>query len=278
MQEKFAVIGGDRRLAALAQTLTEDGFAVSTYAVEGFAGGNLEAALRGAAVAALPLPSFDAEGNLIAQSGARVRAADITALLTPGMRVFGGKLGAEAAVLAGSGAAVIDYLDLEQLTAANAVPTAEGAIQIAMERLPVTIQGCRALVIGWGRIGKILARKLRLLGADVTVSARREADAAMIAALGMQDEITGRFCRGLSQYDLVVNTVPARVLEREQLRQLRPRCVIVDLASEPGGVDLDAAAALGHDAVRALSLPGRVAPLSAGRLLRDAILSYLDLR
>ena len=278
MQGKFAVIGGDRRLAALAQALTEDGFAVSTYAVEGFAGGDLKTALRGASVAALPLPSFDAAGDLIAQSGARVRAADIAALLAPGMRVFGGKLGAEAAVLAGSGAAVIDYLDLEQLTAANAVPTAEGAIQIAMERLSVTIQGCCALVIGWGRIGKILARKLALLGADVTVSARREADAAMIAALGMQDEITGRFCRGLSQYDLIVNTVPARVLGRELLASARPDCLIIDLASKPGGVDFDAAAQLGRETVQALSLPGRVAPVSAGRLLRDAILGYLDLR
>ncbi len=278
MQGKFAVIGGDRRLAALAQALTEDGFAVSTYAVEGFDGGDLEAALRGASVAALPLPSFGAAGDLIAQSGARVRAADIAALLTPGMCVFGGKLGAEAAILAGSGAAVIDYLGLEQLTAANAVPTAEGAIQIAMERLPVTIQGCCALVIGWGRIGKILARKLALLGADVTVSARRGADAAMIAALGMQDEITGRFCRGLSQYDLIVNTVPARVLGRELLASARPDCLIIDLASKPGGVDFDAAAQLGRETVQALSLPGRVAPVSAGRLLRDAILSYLDLR
>ena len=278
MQGKFAVIGGDRRLAALAQALTEDGFAVSTYAVEGFDGGDLETALRGASVAALPLPSFDAAGDLIAQSGERVRAADIAALLTPGMRVFGGKLGAEAAVLAGSGAAVIDYLDLEQLTAANAVPTAEGAIQIAMERLPVTIQGCCALVIGWGRIGKILACKLRLLGADVTVSARREADLAMIAALGMRADSTGRFCRGLSQYDLIVNTVPARVLGRELLASARQDCLIIDLASKPGGVDFDAAAQLGRETVQALSLPGRVAPLSAGRLLRDAILSYLDLR
>lgn len=278
MQEKFAVIGGDRRLTALAQALTEDGFAVSTYAVEGFAGGDLEAALRGASVAALPLPSFDAAGGLIAQSGARVRAADIAALLTPGMRVFGGKLGSEAAILAGSGAAVIDYLGLEQLTAANAVPTAEGAIQIAMERLPVTIQGCCALVIGWGRIGKILARKLALLGADVTVSARRGADAAMIAALGMQDETTGRFCRGLSRYDLIVNTVPARVLGRELLASARPDCLIIDLASKPGGVDFDAAAQLGRETVQALSLPGRVAPVSAGRLLRDAILGYLEQR
>ncbi len=278
MQGKFAVIGGDRRLGALARALSEDGFAVSTYAVEGFAGDDLEAALRGAAVAALPLPAFDAAGCLNARPGACVRAAEIAAHLTPGMRVFGGKLGAQAAVLAGSGAAVIDYLDLEQLTAANAVPTAEGAIQIAMERLPVTIQGCRALVVGWGRIGKILARKLHLLGADVTVSARREHDTAMIAALGMRPDVTGRFGRGLSQYDLIVNTVPARVLGRELLELTRADCLIIDLASSPGGVDFDAAAALGRETVQALSLPGRVAPVSAGRLLRDAISGYLDLR
>jgi dipicolinate synthase subunit A len=194
------------------------------------------------------------------------------------MRVFGGKLEPQAARLEQFGVPAIDYLCLEEMAAANAVPTAEGAIQLAMQELPVTIQGSDCLVIGWGRIGKVLSAKLAALGARVTVSARREQDVALLRALGYRADVTARFYRGLGGYDLIVNTVPAGVLGRRELEQIRHDCVVIDLASKPGGVDWDAASQLNRTVIWALSLPGKVAPVSAGRIIRDAILSYLDLR
>ena len=74
----------------------------------------------------------------------------------------------------------------------------------------------------------------------------------------------------------MINTVPARVLGEAELAELRPDCLVIDLASKPGGVDLDAAARLGKKVVWALSLPGKVAPVTAGRAIRTAIYNILS--
>ena len=144
--------------------------------------------------------------------------------------------------------------------------------------MPVTIHRSRCLVIGFGRIGKLLSLRLQALGALVTVSARKPADAALIRALDMQSDVTGPFARGLGGYDLIVNTVPALVLGEAELEQTRLDSLILDLASKPGGVDQKAARTLGRQVIHALSLPGQVAPATAGYLIRDTILDYLRAR
>ena len=159
---------------------------------------------------------------------------------------------------------------------ADAVPTAEGAIQIALEELPITLQGARVLVIGYGRLGRTLAPRLAGLGARVSVSAHLRADLAWIEAEGYGVEHTGQLKGWLCGYDLVVNTVPARVLDEETLRDLKPGCLVIDLASKPGGVDFEAARRLGVRAIWALSLPGKTAPVTAGRAIRTAIYNILN--
>ena len=80
---------------------------------------------------------------------------------------------------------------------------------------------------------------------------------------------------GLCGYDLIVNTVPARVLNRPELEDVKEDCLILDLASKPGGVDLGAAGELGLTVIWALSLPGKVAPVTAGAAIRDTIYNML---
>ncbi len=271
------MLGGDLRQKALADGLRANGYPTAVYAVDGTDDGALAEVLADASYVVLPLPAFDDDGCVCGSSG-RVTLGELLPLLRPGMQLFGGKLGAEAARFADAGVPAIDYLGLEEMAAANAVPTAEGAIQLAMEELPVTIQSSRCLVIGWGRIGKVLSAKLAALGAQVTVAARRQEDQAMIRALGMRSDVTSRYYHGLSDYALIVNTVPARVLGRAELLQTGRECLIIDLASKPGGADFPAAAELGRSVIWALSLPGKVAPVTAGQIIRDAILSYLDQR
>ena len=53
------------------------------------------------------------------------------------------------------------------------MPTAEGAIQLAMEELPITLHGARVLVIGYGRLGRVLADRLAGLKARVSVAVCR---------------------------------------------------------------------------------------------------------
>lgn len=158
---------------------------------------------------------------------------------------------------------------------ANAPPTAEGTVQIALEELPITLHGARVLVIGYGRVGKAAAQRFAALGARVSVSARKYEDLAWAEAMGYGVEQTGALVGWLCGYDLVVNTVPARVLSGRELRDLKEGALVIDLASKPGGVDFDAAARLGVKVVWALSLPGKVAPVSAGRAIKNTIYNIL---
>lgn len=159
---------------------------------------------------------------------------------------------------------------------ATALPTAEGAIQIAMEELLITLHGARALVIGNGRIGKLLSGRLACLGAKVTVSARSNADFAWISAAGMESLDTRSLAGHLAPFDVLFNTVPSRVLGLAELAELREDCLIIDLASKPGGVDFGAAQQLGRRAIWALSLPGKVAPMSSAMAIRDTIYNILQ--
>ena len=159
---------------------------------------------------------------------------------------------------------------------ANALPTAEGALQIAMEELPITIHDARALVIGFGRLGRALAPRLRALGARVWVCARRYEQRAAAESMGLGSEGTDRLPDWLCSYDLVFNTVPAQVLGVEELAALKERALVIDLASRPGGVDMDAAATLGVRVVWALSLPGKVAPVTSGRYIKNTIYHIME--
>ena len=160
----------------------------------------------------------------------------------------------------------------------NALPTAEGALQLAMEATDRTIHGSRCLVTGFGRIGRLLAERLQALGAHVTVSVRRYSDIAWASAWGYACLQTGRLAGTLGGFDLIFNTVPALVFDAERLRELREDCVILDLASAPGGVDLDAAKDLGRNVRAAPGLPGKVAPRTAAAAIRDSIYHILEER
>ena len=281
----FWVLGGDMRQGKLAQLLAEDGHRVHTYALEEGAApaGELtvEEGLEGAAEAdcvVLPLPVSDGEGRLNCPlSRLRPPLAEVLEALSPGQMVCGGRVDPVTAALAAErGLTVLDYFAREELAVANAVPTAEGAVQIALEQLPVTLHGARVLVVGFGRVGRVTAHRMAALGAKVTVAARRYESLAWAQAIGYGAEKTGQLAGWLCGYDLVVNTAPARVLGVEELSALKEGALVIDLASKPGGVDLSAAADLGRTVIWALSLPGKVAPVTAGAAIQTAIYNMLQ--
>jgi dipicolinate synthase subunit A len=281
---KFAVIGGDMRQAKLAELLAADGHSVSTFAIDKI---RLEGSvtqktlIREAADDAgcviMPLPVTSREGMLNSPlSGGLHTTREILSVLRPEQILCAGRIDAATRELADSmGIQLIDYLEREELAVANAVAAAEGAIQLIMEETPITICHSRCLVIGFGRIGKILCHRLRGLGAFVTATARSYADLAWIKAYGYDAEETGNIDASLAKYDVVINTVPARVLGENRLSILKRGCLCLDLASKPGGMDFSAASKLGVKAVWALSLPGEVAPVTSGAIIRDTIYNIL---
>lgn len=280
----FWVLGGDMRQAKLAQLLAEDGHRVHTFALERgvepsalLSVENTIDRMDEADCVVFPLPVANGRGQLNAPlSDVKVPMVDLLDALTPEQIICGGILDqATSALSAERRLTIHDYFAREELQIANAVPTAEGAIQIAMEQLPITLNGARVLVIGYGRIGKLLAQRMAALGARVSVAARRYEHLAWARAMGYGAEHTSHLAGWLCGYDLVVNTVPARVLGQAELADLKPDCLVLDLASKPGGVDLEEAARLGRSVVWALSLPGKVAPVTAGAAIQDTIYHIL---
>ena len=146
-----------------------------------------------------------------------------------------------------------------------------------MRELPITLHGSRALVIGYGRIGKVLSRLLKALGVNVTASARKPSDLAWIRADGINAANTSELCSLFENkdFDMIFNTVPHTVLGTKELERIRVGTLIVDLASKPGGVDTEAADAMSHSVIWALSLPGKVAPVTSGRIIADTVLAHL---
>ena len=124
----------------------------------------------------------------------------------------------------------------------------------------------------------MLADRLLALGAEVTVSARKYGDLAWIQAWGFQSLRTGGLTGRLERFDLIFNTAPALILDGARLGETREDCVIIDLASAPGGVDLEAAKQLDRRVIQAPGLPGKVAPRTAAAAIRESIYHILEER
>ncbi|MCX7597080.1 MAG: dipicolinate synthase subunit DpsA, partial [Fischerella sp.] len=162
---------------------------------------------------------------------------------------------------------VIEVAEFEDIAIYNSIPTAEGAIQIAMEQLPITIHGSRNLIIGFGRIGQTLARMLVGLGAKVTVLSRDPGKLARAEEMGFVVGNVSEVGSIISEFDIIHNTAPAMVLTYNVLKNCLPDVLIIDLASAPGGTDFAAAKELGLKAIFAPGLPAKVAPKTAGQIL-----------
>ena len=280
----LAVVGGDERQAHLAALLHESGHTVCTYALERHpvegcsAAPDLRAAFSGARAVILPLPVQHGDAMLNAPlSNAPHPLTEVMDAVPPGTLVLAGAapfwLHARAVQ---NETRLIDYLAREELAIRNAVPTCEGAIQLAMEQTDYTLSGARCLVVGCGRIGAMLARKLRALDANVSASARSPRDLARIESAGMTALRTGELAETLAAFPLIFNTVPAPVFGAAELAALAPGALLIDLASLPGGVAPDAPLPEGCRILHALSLPGRVAPRSAARAIHDTVLHILQ--
>ena len=170
---------------------------------------------------------------------------------------------------------IFDYLDREELAVLNAVPTAEGAVEIAMRNYQKTINSSSCLVAGYGRIGRVLAKMLCGMGAKVYVSARRKDSLAWIR-LGGYTPVEHSDIINSGEFDIIFNTVPALILDAHIMAKIAVRSLIIDLASQPGGVDFESAKRMGIKTVHALSLPGKTAPKTSGEIIKETIFNILE--
>ncbi|MCI8329194.1 MAG: dipicolinate synthase [Oscillibacter sp.] len=269
MNKTFGVIGGDRRQAELSRLLAGEGHCVRTYGLDRWKPVGTDTLDHAAAadVVILPLPLCKGDGVLNCEEGA-VPTADLFRRFRPRQRILAGQVRPQQRREAEEmGLTVEDYFLREELAVANAAATAEGAVQTAMEHLDRTLLGMECLVVGFGRIGKLLSHRLQGLGARVTATARKPEDLAWIRAYGYQAAETGSLDGCLSAFGAVFNTVPSLVLTGPLKAQLPQECLLIDLASVRGieaGPD-------GPEVLWARSLPGQLTPQSAAAAIRDAV-------
>lgn len=223
------------------------------------------------------MPLANPEGNLYAPlCPVPVSISQLLKKFSPNQLIFGGKIGngihAEATK---HGLLLRDYLLRDELAIANCVPTAEGAVQLAMESLPITIQGSRVLIAGFGRVGQCTAQRFKALGAQVSICARAPAQLALAENMGCRAIPLARLKEFDDDYDLIINTVPSPIFTHSTLKHTTAP-LLLELASPPGGFDSDAVRTLGLTLIPAPGLPGKVAPVTAARIIQKTIYRMLE--
>ena len=235
------------------------------------------ALIRSAQTILLPTPSFRDDAEVFGMSRV-LTMPQLFSNMTAGARLLGGRLTARAREMAAhADIEVIDYMALEAVQLRNAIPSAEGAVALAMQQLDCTVDGMRALIIGYGRIGRALAQRLHAWGAEVYLAARKEIDRVRIRCDGYRplELIEGGTWEIPGSYDVIFNTVPARILGKESLRRIPSGTLLIELASSPGGWSPSEAAALQKKVCYAPGLPAKYAPRTAGELIAETIAPYL---
>lgn len=241
---KISIIGGDKRdiylmqdLVKLGASVTAVGFHPCPELEQVHLVDNLEAAIFKAQVLILPMGGTDLEGNI------KTMDPDITLRLSP-----------EIAATIPEGVIVIigfardfvkewanrykwklfEIAKMDLVAILNSIPSAEGAIQMAMEKLPITIHGSNSFVLGFGRVGKTLARMLNGIGARTTVVARKRPDLARVLEMGYRPLHLSELHQHIHEADVIFNTIPALILDHKLLSLMNKDALIIDLASSPG--------------------------------------------
>lgn len=285
MAEKVvAMLGGDKREFQVVPVLKTAGWKVQVFGLPKDAlptgaeyCNTVKEALRNARAVILPLPGIRENGKLHAPfANNPIIKKESLADLPEGTPVITGVCSRYLKNLIQElNLKVYEIAEDDKVAIPNAIPTAEGAIKIAMEETDITVDGMKALILGYGRVGAALADKLRAMGAVITVTNRSAGRFAAAARDGYaiypwenrKDVVCGK--------DVVFNTVPSLVIDSEMLRAMDKNTLIVDLATTPG-TDFTMAAELDIKAVHALSLPGKIAPVTAGKILAGFYPSFLN--
>jgi dipicolinate synthase subunit A len=289
LKPTMTILGGDTRQISLAARLAAWGLPVRAYGlpqeklppdVSFFS--DWREAVCGTDAVILPLP-VSPDGVRIslplAPQDECIRIDRLFSIVPQNALLMGGRFSpAVKAMAEEKGLLLFDYFKSEELQQKNALPTAEGAVSILMREIPRTVSGLSVGVTGFGRVARALIKLLLAMDAKVTVAARKYSDIKAAAALGcdtvhlVNGSSLSLLCR---KTDVIFNTVPHWIFSADILAAMPKQSLIIDLASAPGGVDAAAATAHGIRVIWALSLPGKYAPVTAGEIIADTLLSYM---
>ncbi len=286
MLKNIAIIGGDLRIVKLAEMLAKEGVLIKIYALENAENlkrieqikqcDSLEQAVQNVECIIGPIPLANNLKEINTPfSDITVTQNDLAKNLI-GKKFISGNIKEEFYELTkNKEIEIIDLLKQEELVVLNTIATAEGAIQIAMQETIKTLHRSNVLVLGFGRVGKMLANMLKGIGANVYCEARKQEDLAWIKAYGYKAVKIQNLIQEIEKFDIIMNTIPSLIIGKEELSKIGKDCLIIDLASKPGGIDKEEANRMGIKVIHALALPGKVAPLTSAEYIKETIENVL---
>ena len=248
MKNKLAVIGGDLRIAKLAIMLANDGNEVYVYGLEKseeirrqkniIQCDTIRKAIDDVEIVIGPIP-FSSNGNTINMpfSDKEITIREMMHNINAKVLIAGAILPEVYEMANDEYIEIIDIMKREELAVLNTIATAEGTIQVAIENTNRILHGSEVLILGFGRIGKVLARKLAGLSVKVTCAARKDEDLAWIEAYGHKSLNINNLGENLRPFDIIINTVPHIILTEQKLEYVKKETLLIDLASNPGGID-----------------------------------------
>lgn len=277
--ERILILGGDERLAELAKLLGNKGYTISTYGHENLREKNimeyetLEEAINENKVIIGPVPFNNGQKINMKLSNKIARVDDFIRFVKSDKIIYLGYPDQYFIDLAESkGIKYQDYNRDENYQIINAEITAEGAISIILNERNITIHDSRILLLGYGRIGKILSNYLKVFNDSLYVAVRKNIDLVWIEMNGCKGIRLDNIDSIIKDIDIVINTIPAKVISNSSIDKMDKNSLIVDLASKPGGLDHDYAREKGIKTIHALGLPGKTAPISAAKAILNTIL------
>lgn len=259
----FAIIGGDDRFIYLARLLRQQGRSVHMFfRSDGQTPLTAADELSGARNVIMNYPpKLNAE---------LLTYEEILSALPPSARIY--LCGPKFPAVSSENREIVNLWADEELVLENAYLTAEGAISAAMQACSCALRDVKCMIIGWGRIGRALTEILVGMKVEVTVASRSESGRNRAIERGAEAVDTQNLSEYLPGKKIIFSTPPSMVLDEEAMRRVDRDALIIDLASPPYGVNLQAAWNRGIRAWREPGLPGRYCPESAGMALMRALL------
>lgn len=261
LMQKILFIGGDSRIIFAMRQLKSKGFSVDSYGLVDNDSGNIEKA----DIIVFPVPATK-DGITVncPLTDKKILFSDIEEKLK-GKKVFaGGKIPISEAYTS--------YCDNDYYAVLNAVPTAEGAISFCIENTPYTLFGSKILVIGNGRVAKVLISRLKAFKCDITVSARKALDFALIEADGLKVLNTSDVPEKAEDFDIIINTIDVKLFDDIGIFK---DVMLIDLSSN-GCLDFGTVKGTGVRAYKLPGLPGKCAPQTAGKILARTLYTFID--
>lgn len=265
----ISIIGGDNRNVILSSLLMSDGYNVYTYGIEQQNCLGIEECIKMSKYIVTAIPFTNDFKTINAPTTEEKISVNEFFRTLENKIIIGGKFSEmQINELMKNKNIVIDLMKNEELTLNNTIPTVEGIIKIIIENTQITIDKGNIAVIGFGRIGKRLSKLLKVMGANVFCLDNKKEEVANIKISGYN--VIENICAE-EKFDVVINTVPELIIGEKELVKLGKETLIIDVASKPGGIDYDYAKKYNYKVIQALGIPGKIAPVTAAKYIKEII-------